>query len=142
MDAQYDFFISHASEDKEEFVRELANRLRTAGVEVWYDEFSMKLGDSLRRKIDQGLANSRFGLVILSTAFFEKEWPQKELDGLVALEVAGRSRILPIWHKVSKDEVAKFSPTLADKVALNTSILSIDEIVKHLVDFLAQERVN
>ncbi|HEX8645155.1 MAG TPA: TIR domain-containing protein [Allosphingosinicella sp.] len=142
VDAQYDFFISHASEDKEEFVRELANRLRTAGVEVWYDEFSMKLGDSLRRKIDQGLANSRFGLVILSTAFFEKEWPQKELDGLVALEVAGRSRILPIWHKVSKDEVAKFSPTLADKVALNTSILSIDEIVKHLVDFLAQERVN
>ena len=44
--------------------------------------------------------------------FFKKEWPQKELDGLVALEAQGLSRILPIWHKVSVDEVAHYSPTL------------------------------
>jgi hypothetical protein len=131
----FDAFISHASEDKEDFVRDFAVQLRDAGVTVWYDEFSLKWGDSLRRNIDRGLARSRFGIVVLSTRFFEKQWPQKELDGLVALENAGRSRILPIWHKISKDEVTRFSPTLADKVALNTSVDTVADIVARLVEF-------
>jgi TIR domain-containing protein len=63
-------------------------------VNVWYDEFELRIGDSLRRKIDQGLSRSRFGLVVVSHAFFAKNWPQYELDGLVALEMAGRQRIL------------------------------------------------
>jgi len=83
------------------------------------------------------LANSKFGVVVLSEHFFRKSWPQRELDGLVAMEVAGRSRILPIWHKVSVDEVASFSPTLADKVALNSSIHSIAKIADELMSLLA-----
>lgn len=130
---EHDVFISHASEDKEPFVRGLAEKLATAGLVVWYDEFSLGWGDSLRRKIDQGLASSRFGVVVLSENFFKKEWPQRELDGLVQREISGHTRILPIWHKVSKDEVAQFSPTLADKLALNTSLLTVDEIVERLV---------
>jgi hypothetical protein len=130
---EYDVFISHASEDKEGFVRPFAEKLTAAGVTPFYDEMSLTWGDSLRRRIDQGLARSRFGIVVLSKNFFSKEWPQRELDGLVALEIQGQSRILPIWHEVSKDEVARFSPPLADKVALNTSLLSIDEIVAKLL---------
>jgi TIR domain len=135
----HDVFISHASEDKDGFVRELANRLTEAGLKVWYDEFSLSWGDSLRRNIDKGLAASRFGIVVLSENFFRKEWPQRELDGLVQLELVGRSRILPIWHKVSKDEVARFSPTLADKLALNTGVLTVDEIVAQLKELLSPE---
>jgi hypothetical protein len=130
----HDVFISHASEDKEDFVRDLASRLQAAGVSIWYDEISIEWGNSLRRKIDRGLANSRFGIVVLSTAFFKKEWTQRELDGLTQLEIAGRSRILPIWHKVTKDEVASFSPMLADKAALKTADLTVDEIVERLVE--------
>jgi hypothetical protein len=137
---EHDFFISHASEDKDGFVRELAGSLRAEGAKVWYDEFSLRVGDSLRRSIDRGLANSRFGVVILSEAFFRKEWPNRELDGLVALETQSESRILPIWHKVSKDEVARYSPTLADKVALNTSLKSIAEITSALMEFLSERR--
>lgn len=59
-DPEYDVFISHASEDKDEVVRPLANALREKGIKVWYDEFEMKIGDSLRRKIDKGLANKPF----------------------------------------------------------------------------------
>ena len=128
-----DFFICHASEDKEGFVRQLAETLEDKGACVWYDEFTLNVGDSLRREIDRGLANSRFGVVILSEAFFKKEWPQKELDGLVALEIQGLSRILPIWHKVSVDEVARYSPMLADKVALNTSLKSVEDIADDLL---------
>ena len=94
------------------------------------------MGDSLRRKIDQGLANSRFGIVVLSKHFFSKEWPQKELDGLLSLEVEGGTRILPIWHEISKDEVARHSPMLADKIALNTSLKSTSEIAADLYDLV------
>ncbi|TAK64593.1 MAG: toll/interleukin-1 receptor domain-containing protein [Dehalococcoidia bacterium] len=131
---EHDVFISHASEDKESFVRALAEGLRARGVNVWYDEFELKVGDSLRRSIDRGLVKSRFGIVVFSSAFFAKNWPQYELDGLVTKETSsGGKVILPIWHKVSKDEVAGYSPTLADKVALNTGIQSLDEIIEELV---------
>ena len=86
---EWDAFISHASEDKE-FVRPLADALRARHLSIWYDEFTLLLGDSLRRSIDRGLARSKYGIVILSKKFFEKEWPQKELDGLVAREVDGK----------------------------------------------------
>ena len=128
----YDFFISHASEDKDGFVRGLAEALEIRGAKVWYDEFTLKVGDSLRREIDRGLANSRFGVVVLSKYFFDKEWSQKELDGLVSLEVEGAIRILPVWHEISKDEIVRHSPMLADKVALNTSLKSTDEIADEL----------
>jgi len=135
---KHDVFISHASEDKESFVRPLAKELTSLGFDVWYDETSLKVGDSLREKIDKGLASSRFGIVVLSEAFFAKNWPQYELNGLVAKEMHGGKVILPIWHKVSKDEVLQFSPTLADKVALNTSISSVSEIAKQLAEVLGE----
>lgn len=133
---EYDFFISHASEDKEAFVQDLAAALRELGAKIFYDAYTLKVGDSLRRKIDQGLANSKFGIVVLSEHFFSKQWPARELDGLTAMEIGGQTRILPIWHKVSYDEVRRFSPALADKVALNTSLKSVHEIAKELHSLL------
>ena len=131
-DKKYDFFISHASEDKDDIVRSLADSLKENGFEVWYDEFELKIGDSLRKKIDSGLINSRFGIVIISPSFVKKNWTEYELIGMVAREMNGHKVILPIWHKISKDEVLKFSPTLADKMALNTSIHSTQEIIDAL----------
>jgi len=92
----------------------------------------LKVGDSLRRSIDKGLANSRFGIVILSPNFFAKNWTQYELDGLVAKEMTGGKVILPIWHKVSKDEVMSYSPSLADRFALNTATNTIEELAQEL----------
>ncbi len=130
---QYDAFISHASEDKDDLVRPLAGRLIAAGFDIWYDDFQLSVGDSLRRSIDKGLANSRFGIVVLSPNFFAKNWPQYELDGLVTREMSeGTKVILPLWHKVSNDEVRSYSPSLADKVALNTAVYSLDELVEQL----------
>ncbi|MEX2197072.1 MAG: toll/interleukin-1 receptor domain-containing protein [Thermoleophilaceae bacterium] len=126
---QYDVFISHATEDKDAIVRPLAIALAERGLDVWYDEFELRIGDSLRRKIDRGIANARFGVVVLSRAFFAKNWPQYELDGLVTREIHGGNQIiLPLWHGLSKDELLRHSPSLADKVALRTSDLSVDQI--------------
>jgi hypothetical protein len=128
----YDVFISHASEDKDTVVRPLAEALREHGLEVWYDEFTLKIGDSLRRKIDSGIARSRFGIVVLSPPFLAKGWPQYELDGLVTKSVTGQQILLPLWHGISKDEVMSHSPSLADKVALRTSDYTIAEIAEEI----------
>jgi len=117
----YDVFICHASEDKQEFVTPLANKLNEKGVKVWYDDFELKLGDNLRRSVDFGLNNSRYGIVVLSKNFFKKEWPQKELDGLVTKEIDNNKVILPIWHKVSKKEVSVYSSILANKLAVKST---------------------
>jgi TIR domain len=122
-------FVCHASEDKESIVRPLVAALRAKGLSVWYDEFELTLGDSLRRKIDEGLAKSRFGLVILSHAFFAKKWPQDELDGLAARERDGEKVILPLWHRIDHDAVARYSPMLASRFAGKT-----DEGIESLVD--------
>ncbi len=130
---EWDVFISHASEDKDAFVRPLAQALTALGVSVWYDEFSLRLGDSLSSKIDFGLANSRYGIVVISPSFVAKPWPQRELRGLVAREVAGRSTILPVWHNIDVGAVADFSPPLADVLAVRTADLSATQIALQIL---------
>ncbi len=132
----YDVFISHAAEDKEAIVRPLANNLVSHGLRVWYDEFELRIGDSIRRKIDAGLAGSRFGVVVISPSFFKKNWPQYELDGLVTREMTGEQVILPLWHQISKQEVIDYSLSLADKVARNTSDFTIEEIAREIADVI------
>ncbi|MCU1363703.1 MAG: hypothetical protein JWM55_1531 [Acidimicrobiaceae bacterium] len=128
----YDVFISHASEDKDEIVRPLAIALQEQGLSVWYDEFELRIGDSLRQRIDAGISKSRFGIVVLSEQFFAKGWTQYELDGLVTMSVSGRQILLPLWHKISKERVIDVSPSLADKVALQTSEYEIEEIAAEI----------
>lgn len=135
--SEHDVFICHASADKASFVRPLAEALDGRGLKVWYDEFELKIGDSLRRKIDEGLAGSRYGVVVLSPAFFERSWPQWELDGLVAKEMNGQKVILPVWHNVTVEDVRKYSPSLSDKVAAKSSE-GIDSVVDKLLSVILQ----
>lgn len=133
-----DLFICHASEDKGALARPLAEELRARNWSVWYDEFELALGDDLRQTIDRGLAEARFGLVVLSPRFFGKKWPQRELDGLTARETTGSSKvILPVWHEVDEAYVAHYSPTLAGKVAVK-STAGIPAIVAQIESVLAR----
>ena len=128
----WDVFISHAWEDKDTIARPLATALLKAGLKVWYDEFTLKLGDSLRRSINLGLSQSRYGVVILSPYFFDKEWPQRELDGLVAREVSSGKIILPVWHNVTREDVEHFSPVLADRLGVSTAN-GLDSVVQEIL---------
>ncbi len=130
---KYDVFISHASQDKTDVARPLAIRLQLLGLKVWIDESELTLGDSLRRSIDRGLSFSSYGVVILSPSFFSKEWPNRELDGLVAREDGRDKVILPVWHNVSSGEILKYSPTLADKLAVSTSS-GIDHVADRIFE--------
>lgn len=119
---EFDVFISHAWEDKEEFVRPLAGALMERGLNVWFDETSLDIGDSLRQSIDMGLGRSRFGVVVLSPSFFSKDWPAWELNGLIQKAMGeGRKVVLPVWHRVSRDDVAEYSYPLADLIAASSA---------------------
>ena len=136
IDREYDVFISHASEDKDSIVRPLANALVAENLIVWYDEFELRIGDSLRRKIDRGLARSRVGLVVLSHAFINKGWTNYELDGIITRTVDGHQVLLPIWHNISKDEVVEYSPSLADKVARSTATHTVEDIAAEIAGLI------
>jgi len=113
-------FICHASEDRDDFVRPLAEALCKEYEKVWYSEYELTLGDSLLQKIDQGLATCDFGIVVLSKPFFEKKWPQVELDGLFGRETRSHEIILPIWKNITEEEVRAHSPILASRLAVST----------------------
>lgn len=116
-----DAFVSHAGED-EQIARALASALEARGHSVWYDEAELCVGDSLTEEIDRGLATSRFGVVILSRAFFAKRWTRRELQAFVARETAGGVRaVLPVWHEIDEHYLVETAPLLADVLAANTN---------------------
>ena len=131
--APYDAFISYASEDQAAVARPLFEALTAAGLDVWYDELTLKIGDSLRRKIDAGIASSRFAVTVISEHYLAKGWPQYEFDGVVSQAVSGQQVILPIWHNILKTQVQAFSPSLADKVARMTSDRTVEEIATEII---------
>lgn len=130
---EWDLFISYASEDRESLVRHLAEELSQKGQRVWYDEHALAVGDRLRQRIDDGLARSRFGVVVLSRAFFSKSWPGWELDALVAREEDEGRVILPVWHELTRSDVARYSPLLAGRLAVSSS-LGLSVLVARILD--------
>lgn len=136
--AQSDVFLSHASEDKDEIARPLREALEDRGLVVWFDEVRIKVGQGIRQEIEKGIAGAKFGVVILSPSFFAKQWTQAELDALFTKKVdTGRSVILPIWHRVTKDEVAAHSPLLAGLLALNSATMTLTVMASLRVRALA-----
>lgn len=129
---EWDVFISHATEDKDVFVRQLAKELGSKSLHVWYDEFTLRVGDSLRQSIEKGLAKSRYGIVVLSSNFFAKKWPQDELNGLAVRERRGEKVILPVWLNVDENYIASYSLILADRIAAKAS----DGMAKVISDLL------
>jgi hypothetical protein len=136
-DFKYHIFISHASEDKDDFVRPLAKKLIKIGYRVWYDEFSLTIGDKLNSSIEKGLKDSRFGLIVISPNFIKKYWTNRELEGLIQKESKDGKVILPIWHNVSYEQVKDFSYSLANTLAADSE-KGLDHVVNEIVKALKQ----
>ena len=134
-DEEYDVFVSHAYEDKESFVDEFVEALRSQGLKVWYDTDKLKWGDSMREKIDKGLSKSRYGVVVLSPNYIaeHKYWTKAELNGLFQVETVNGKTILPIWHNLTKKQVTEYSPIIADRKAMTTALMTPAEIAEELM---------
>jgi len=132
---EWDAFICHATEDKDVFVRDLATELLKKGIRVWFDEFSLKVGDSLRESIERGILESRFGIVVLSTSFFNKNWPQRELSALMSKDARNQKMILPVWLDVNYEIVKQQNLLLADIIAARAEE-GLEKVVAQLIQVL------
>lgn len=137
LEKEYDVFISHASEDKTDFVEPLARALQVAGIKTWYDSDQIGWGQSIRQSIDKGLVNSRFCIVVLSPDFLKKYWTNYELNGIFQKDaITEGSIVLPVWHKVTREEIQQKNLTLTDMLAMNTALHTIEDIVNSLESVL------
>jgi len=132
----YDVFLSHASEDKDAVARPLAKLLEFHGLKVWYDETELKIGDNLVAKISEGISASRFGILILSKAFFAKQWTKHELDMLEYLAVTEDRILFPIWHNITVTEIKQQRASLANLFARSTATHTIEQIAAEICEVI------
>lgn len=138
VEKRWDVFVSYASEDRKAVVRPLAEQLEHCGLAVWYDRTQLQVGDSIRRKIDEGLTQARYGVVILSPSFFDKHYPEQELDGLAQREQDGAKVILPVWYNVAEKDVRQHSAWLAGRLAAKWED-GIAVVVEQLLNAITSE---
>jgi hypothetical protein len=129
----WDVFISHATEDKTNLVEPLAKTLERLGVNVWYDGFSLGVGDLLSETINRGLENSIFGLLVISPDFLAKRWPKYEADYLLKREKEAETMILTLWHNVEYEQVRTWSLELADRVPIRTRSRNLTDTALQLI---------
>ena len=132
----YDVFLSHASEDKDEVARPLAEMLQKRGLKVWYDETELKIGDNLVGKINAGIRDSRFGILVLSNSFFNKRWTKHELNILENLMVTDNHVLFPILHNITIKEIRNHRASLANIFARSTTTHTIEEIADEIYEVI------
>lgn len=127
-------FISHDSRDKLAIAEPIALQLQKLMCPVWYDQFSLRVGDSLRESIEQGLKECPKCILVLTPNFLSNGgWTKREYDSIFTREmVERRNVILPIWHEISASDVYQYSPILADRVAVQWT-RGVEEVAKQLL---------
>lgn len=117
---KYDFFICYATEDKEEIVLPIVNSLKCMNYKVWFDEEKIKLSKNTDDAINEGVCNSNYAIVFISPNFLNKDWTRMELGKLSLLCSQKKSLIIPLYHKISREDAAKHFPFLYDKKGITT----------------------
>jgi hypothetical protein len=127
-------FISHDSRDKAGIAEPIALQLQRFLCPVWYDQFSLRVGDSLRESIEAGLKECHKCILVLTPNFLSnKGWSKREYDTIFTREIVEQNKvILPVWHEISAQDVYRFSPILADRVAVPWS-LGVEEVARKLL---------
>ncbi len=134
MNKKWDIFISYASEDKE-MVQKLYLLLQKQDIQVWLDQEELKVGDSITKKINEGLLNSNYFIPFISPSYLDKKWTQLELNAVIGLENSEDKNILPVWHNISYGVLIKKNPLIADKYALKTED-GIETISKAIINHI------
>lgn len=117
---KYDIFISYAVEDKLELAYPFCQHLENKGLKVWYSGRELRYGESIEKVVKEGLEKSRYGIILITPHYFQKKWTIKELYSLWSMEHQGKNIILPVFHQVTHQDVAKHDPVLADRWAFTT----------------------
>lgn len=133
-------FISHDSRDKDTVARRIAINLKEALCPVWYDEFSLKVGDNLRESIEKGLRECKKCILVLSPNFLSNSgWTRKEFDSIFTREILENQKlVLPVWYKVTKDAVYDYCPSLLNVRGVDWDLLGEEEVCRQLYQAIAE----
>ncbi len=141
MSVKQDLFVSHATADKERYILPLTSALFNRGVTFWLDSFEIGWGDNFIVKINDGLRNSRFGLLCLSKNFLGRQWPETEMAAVLAIQnTNGIKKVLPLILN-SKAKIFKIYPILAG-FSYREFKIGIDTIAEELATLTKQENKN
>jgi hypothetical protein len=131
-----DVFLCHAWDDRNGVARELHDLLESRGVSVWFSEKDVRLGSTLLREIDKGLAKSRVGIVLVTHALLQRVAAEgiadKELSALLA-----RDLLVPIVHNTTYEALREISPLLGSRSGLNTADESMSCVAAKLAELVA-----
>lgn len=136
---EYDVFISHATEDKDAVVDGLAQQLEVLGVDVWYDDDQIQLGNSLMDSLDEGLSGSRYGVIVLSENFIDKNWPESELKALMQRFQKDDVGIMPLRYGIPHQAIVDSYPLLSDLVSREVAPDTIQDRVHDIYNVVNQE---
>lgn len=127
-------FIAHDARDKDQIARPLATNLNQNLCRVWFDEFSLKVGDSLREQIEKGVKECKRCILILTPHFLgNMGWPKKEFDSIFTREILDKEDIvLPVWAGISVRDVYEYSPSLANRLGIDWT-LGVEEVTRRLL---------
>jgi len=134
---KYNAFVSYASED-ESFATELVGALKSRGFKIWYAQSNLSVGQNILDSIEEGMSQSTYGILILSKSYFNKGWPTFEFNTLMRSSIEKKTRLLPIWHGVTKEEVEKFNLGLAGIHALKSDY-PLRKLVEELTRTMATD---
>lgn len=138
---RYDVFLSHANQDKIDYVEDLKKSFDKLGISIFYDKDTLKWGDNWKRKIIEGLENCDFGVIVISDSFFGREWTEKELKTLLSRQnKSGQKIILPILYNINIKELMEHYKRLADIQFLDASQYDIKDITIQLANVLLSEK--
>jgi hypothetical protein len=131
----HDAFLSYAAEDND-YASDIALGLKANGLSVWFAPVSLRVGDKLLESIEQGLAQSRSGILLITPKYLAKNWTSFEMDVLLRQHVEAKKKLLPIWHGVTKTDVDEKHLGLGGIVAI-TEATSVEQATSKLIEALS-----
>lgn len=142
---KYAVFISHASDDKVDYVDDLVKEIKALGITMFYDTDVIGWGDNLKERIDAGLKNCELAVIVISPSYFGREWTEYEIQALLKRQSKERCKIiLPILYHTSKDDLVKHYPSLDNilfKYSKSQSKRKLAEDIKRELEKKTQEGI-
>lgn len=126
---KYDVFISHANNDKEDYVEKLYDTVKKLGINVFYDKEVLTWGDKWKQVILEGTTDSEFAVIVISKNFFGREWTEKELNEFLTQQnESGQKIVLPLLHGITRQELIAHYPELEEIQYISTGDYNEGEI--------------
>jgi TIR domain len=130
-----DVFLCHAWDDRQGSAKILHDQLESLGVSVWFSEKDVRLGSTLIREIDKGLAKSRVGIVLVTPALLQR----LKGEGIADMELSAllaRDLLVPIVHDTTYEALREVSPLLGSRSGLSTAENTMANIAAKLAELV------